>query len=428
MLVVLFGALAVCLVLTVPIGMCLAITSGATIAVTYPGTNMMNMLAQSMVTSMDSFPLMAIPFFMLVGLLMDKTGIAKSLVDVGEAIAGPVPGGLGHAAIIASMFFSAISGSGPAVVAAIGAIMIPTMKTRGYDTDYSASLVASASTIGPVIPPSIPLIIFGATVGVSVTKLFAAGFLPGILMGISLMVMNHIISKKRGYKGVPRGGGFLWVLKKCKEGIWAIIMPIIVLGGIYAGFFTPTESAVVGVVYSIIVGIAVYHKLTLKGFVESLAEAALMSATVMIIMGGATTFGRILTMEKVPEMLANAMLSLTENRWIIMLLINLVFVLAGMFLDTISSVVLLSPLFVPIVVALGFDVVHFGIIMCINLCIGFLTPPVGINLFVAQSIGKVSLESIIKETIPFLWVLLGVLVLVIIFPQISLIIPKLLGL
>lgn len=428
MLLALFGTLAICLFITVPISLSLGISSMVTIMAVYPETNMLDMLAQNMVTSMDSYALMAIPFFMLVGILMDKTGISESLIGVAEAIVGPVHGGLGMAAVLAAMFFAAISGSGPAVVAALGSILIPTMRDRGYPSDYSGALIAASSTIGPVIPPSIPMIIFGATVGVSVTKLFAAGFLPGILMGISLMVYNYYVSKKNDYKGKDRKGGIIWVLIEFKKGIWALAMPIIILGGIYSGFFTPTEAAVVGCVYALIVGIFIYHELTMKKFMDSLLEAALMSATVMIVMGGATTFGRILTMERIPELIATSMLNLSESPYIIMLLINMVLIIAGMFIDTISSVILLSPIFVPIITAIGFDVVHFGIIMTVNLCIGMLTPPLGVNVFVAQTIAQTSYESIVKNVLPMILILIGVLALLVIFPGISLFLPNLMGL
>lgn len=428
MLLALFGTLAVTLILTVPIGLCLGIASLATIVVVYPGTNMVDMLAQNMVTAMDSYALMAIPFFMLAGILMEKTGIADKLIDVAEALVGPVHGGLGMAAVLAAMFFAAISGSGPAVVAALGSIMIPTMKERGYAPEYSGALIAASSTIGPVIPPSIPMIIYGATVGVSVTKLFAAGLIPGILMGVSLMIYNYIVSKKRGYVGKERGGGGKWVLGVLKEGIWALLMPLIILGGIYAGLFTPTEAAVVGCLYGAIVGVVVYRQLTFKTFGEALIEAAIMSATVMIVMGGATTFGRILTMERVPEMIASGMLGLSNNKYVVMLLINLVLLVAGMFLDTISAVILLSPIFLPIILDLGFDPVHFGIIMTVNLCIGMLTPPLGVNVFVAQTISKVSFEDIVKNVLPMIAILIIALTLIVLIPQLTLFIPNLIGL
>ncbi|KKM09117.1 C4-dicarboxylate ABC transporter permease [Clostridiales bacterium PH28_bin88] len=425
---VLFSTLFGALLVTAPIAISLILACALVFFVFYPNSPMVNLLTQSMVTTIDSFPLMAVPFFMLVGILMEKTGLAKRLINVGEAIAGTSPGGLGAATIIACMFFAAISGSGPAVVAAIGAIMIPAMGQRGYDKDYAGALVAAAATTGPVIPPSIPMIIYGATVGVSVIKLFTGGFLPGILMGGGLLAVNYYISKKRGYVGVPRQGGFKWVFAQIWEAKWALIMPGIVLGGIYAGFFTPTEAAIVGCIYAIFVGKFVYKDLTLPKFKDSLVEAALLSAIVMILLGGATTFGRLLTLERIPEQLSAWMLSITQTPIIIMLMINFALLISGMFIDTISNVVLFSPLFVPIVMKAGYDPVYFGVIMTVNLCIGFLTPPLGMNLFVAQGVAKVPFENIVKEVLPHLAVLIIALALMLFFPQIVTWLPEVLGL
>ncbi|MEW6624487.1 MAG: TRAP transporter large permease [Bacillota bacterium] len=424
---VLFGVLAVALVLTVPIAIGLILATGTVFMIFHPNTPLFNLLSQAMVTTIDSFPIMAVPFFMLVGILMEKTGIALRLIRVGEAIAGTTPGGLGAAAIIACVFFAAISGSGPAVVAAIGAIMIPAMAARNYDKDYSASLVASAATIGPVIPPSIPMIIYGATVGVSVVKLFTAGFLPGLLMGAGLLVVNFIISKKRGYLGKPREGGIKWVLAQIWDGKWALFMPFLILGGIYGGIFTPTESAVVGTFYALIVGTFIYKDLTLKKVKDSLIEAALLSSIVMILLGGATTFGRLLTIEKIPAALASWMLGITETPILIMLMINLALLISGMFIDTISNIVLFAPLLVPIIIAVGYDPAFFGVIMTVNLCIGFLTPPLGMNLFVAQGVAKVPFESIVKQVMPFLAILIFTLGLMILFPDIVMVLPRLFG-
>ena len=421
----LFGSLAVCLVLTVPIAIALAISTLCVIVAGYPAA-MLNMLAQAMVTSIDNYALMAIPFFMLLGIIMEKTGIAQGLIKLAEAMVGSKPGGLGTAAIVACMFFAAISGSGPACVAAIGTIMIPAMKQQGYDDAYSGALLASGSTIGPVIPPSIPMIVYGATVGVSVTGLFASGVIPGLLMGGVLIWYNKRVSKKRGYKGSDTAN----VDKKAvlKESIWAILMPVIVLGGIYAGVFTPTEAAVVGVVYALFVGKFVYRQLTLQKFLDGLLEAGVLSASVMIVMGGASTFGRILTLEKVPTLLANTLLGISDSPVIIMLMINVLLLIDGMFIDTTSSIILFAPLLCPIATQLGYDLTYFGLVMCVNLCIGFLTPPLGVNLFVAQKVSGSKLESVIKEVWPMIIILTLLLVVIIAFPQLSLFLPKLLGL
>lgn len=425
MVAILFGSLAVCLVLTVPIAISLAISTLCVIVAGYPET-MLNMLAQAMVTSVDNYSLMAIPFFMLLGSVMEKTGIAHGLIHLAESLVGDKPGGLGTAAIVACCFFAAICGSGPACVAAIGSIMVPAMKAQGYDADYSGALLAAGSTIGPVIPPSIPMIVYGATVGVSVTGLFASGVIPGIMMGGVLIIWNKYVSKKRNYRGnkVEKGNK----LAVLKESIWAILMPVIVLGGIYAGVFTPTEAAVVGVVYALFVGKFIYHQLTLKKYLDGLLESSVLSASVMIVMGGASTFGRILTLEDVPTLLAETMLSISDSPIVVMLMMNFLLLIAGMFIDTTSNIILFAPLLCPIASQMGYDLTYFGLVMCVNLCIGFLTPPLGVNLFIGQKVSGAKLESVIAQVWPMIIVLCLLLVVIIAFPQISLFLPRTLGL
>ena len=421
----LFGSLAVCLVLTVPIAISLAISTLCVIVGGYPDT-MLNMLAQAMVTSVDNYSLMAIPFFMLLGSVMEKTGIARGLITLAESLVGDKPGGLGTAAIVACCFFAAICGSGPACVAAIGSIMVPAMRAQGYDADYSGALLAAGSTIGPVIPPSIPMIVYGATVGVSVTGLFASGVIPGIMMGGVWRWWNKHVSKKRNYRGnKTEQASKIAVLK---ESIWALLMPVIVLGGIYAGIFTPTEAAVVGVVYALFVGKFVYHQLTMRKFLDGLLESSILSATVMIVMGGASTFGRILTLENVPTLLADTMLSISDSPIVIMLMMNILLLIAGMFIDTTSNIILFAPLLCPIATKMGYDLTYFGLVMCVNLCIGFLTPPLGVNLFIGQKVSGAKLEGVIKQVWPMIAVLALLLVVIIAFPEISLFLPKLLGL
>jgi len=379
----LFGTLAICLILSVPIGTSLAVATIAVITVGY-SPEMLNMLAQATITSIDSYTLMAIPFFMLLGNIMEKTGIAKGLIEFAESLAGRKAGSLGTAAIVACAFFAAISGSGPACVAAIGSIMIPMMIDEGYSKEYSGALLAAGSTIGPVIPPSIPMILYGATIGVSVSGLFAAGVIPGLMMAGVLIMWNKKVSKKRGYGA---GGEDLVAVNKWqafKKAIWSLLMPIIVLGGIYGGIFTPTEASVVGVVYALVVGKFVYHKLSLKMFLKALSETAVTSSAVLLIMGGANTFGRIITLEKVPQMLADFMLGISNSPIVVMLMMNVLLLISGMFIDTISNIVLFAPLLCPIASSLGYDLTYFGLIMCINLCIGFLTPPLGVNQFMAN--------------------------------------------
>ncbi len=426
MLGTLMLVLFLCLFATVPIALSLGISTLGVFATQFPSMPMANNLAQAMITSADSFPLMAIPFFMLVGTLMEKTGIARRLVDIASILTGDTPGGLGMAAIVASMFFAAISGSGPATAAAIGGIMLPAMIEQKYSRSYSVGIVSGASIIGPIIPPSIPMIMYGVTVGVSVTKMFTAGFIPGFMLGGGLCLYNYFVSKKRGYRGNTVTMTRKEKIDTFKGAIPAILMPVIVLGGIYGGIFTPTECSVVGVVYTLLVGKFVYHELTFKKLKESLVEAAITSATIMIIFGPATTFGRLLTIGKIPTMVTDAMLSFSTNKYVIMLIINVLLLIIGMFIDTNSSIVLFAPLFVPILTSLGYDIYYVGVIMVVNLCIGMLTPPLGANLFVAMRIGNISLEEALKEALPVIGVEILILAVMILCPWLITFLPNLL--
>lgn len=426
MLGTLMLVLFLCLFATVPIALSLGISTLGVFATQFSSMPMANNLAQAMITSADSFPLMAIPFFMLVGTLMEKTGIARRLVDIASILTGDTPGGLGMAAIVASMFFAAISGSGPATAAAIGGIMLPAMIEQKYSRSYSVGIVSGASIIGPIIPPSIPMIMYGVTVGVSVTKMFTAGFIPGFMLGGGLCLYNYFVSKKRGYRGNTVTMTRKEKINTFKGAIPAILMPVIVLGGIYGGIFTPTECSVVGVVYTLLVGKFVYHELTLKKLKESLVEAAITSATIMIIFGPATTFGRLLTIGKIPTMVTDAMLSFSTNKYVIMLIINVLLLIIGMFIDTNSSIVLFAPLFVPILTSLGYDIYYVGVIMVVNLCIGMLTPPLGANLFVAMRIGNISLEEALKEAMPVIGVEILILAVMILCPWLITFLPNLL--
>lgn len=425
MLPLLFGSLFVCLFLSVPIAISLAVSTLIVFFIIYPSQPMVINLAQAMLTSADSFPLMAIPFFMLVGTLMEKTGIARKLVEVAEVLTGAMPGGLGMAAVVASIFFAAISGSGPATAAAIGGIMLPAMAQQGYKKSYSVSLIGGASTIGPVIPPSIPMIMYGVTIGVSVTKMFTAGFVPGIMMGASLMIYNYVISKKRGYKGEEQTLNGTEKFQVILKAIPAILMPVIVLGGIYGGIFTPTESAVIGVVYTLIVGVVIYKELSYDSLKDAIIDAGVTSATIMILFGPATTFGRLLTLGHIPQLITASMTSLTNNGIIIMLLVQIALILSGMFIDTISSIVLLAPLFVPLLKSYGYDEIYIGVIMVVNLCIGMITPPMGANLYIAMRIGNVTLEDALKEAFPIMVVLFASLLLMILFPPLVTFLPSL---
>ena len=427
MIGVMIASVLIFLFLTIPIFATLCLSAMLVFGMYFPGQNMDIMMAQSMVKSCDSFALMAIPFFMLVGSLMTTTGLAQKLVRVAEVFTGDSAGGLGTAAMVASMLFAAISGSGPATAAAIGGIMIPAMVKQGYSKSYSAALLASGSTIGPVIPPSIPMIMFAVTIGCSTTTLFLAGVVPGIMMGVGLIIFNKIVSTKRNYRGTEGKATAAEKIKTLKEGALALLMPVIVLGGIYTGIFTPTESAVVGVVYSLAVGHFAYHSLTWSGLKKALVDAAITSATIMILFGGGTTFGRILTLGNVPNTIVNLILGFTHSKVLILVIINALLLIVGMFIDTNSGVILFSPIIVPLMQQLGYHEIFIGLMVVVNLCIGMLTPPFGPNLFITQKIADVSFEEVLPPAIIQVIVLYIVLTIMIVFPEVVLFLPRLFG-
>ena len=424
MLTTLLVSLGAMLALTVPIAISIAICTVAVFAIYFNNTNMDTMLAQAMVTSSDSFPMLAIPFFMLVGTLMERTKIAKQLVDVAEVLTGSMSGGLGMTTIVAAIFFSAICGSGPATAAAIGGIMVPALVSQKYSREYCGGLIACASVIGPVIPPSIPMIMFGVSVGASITTMFLAGFIPGILLGVVCMIYNYYISKKRGYKGVDLNLGGREKLRIIWRAAPALIMPVIVLGGIYSGLFTPTESAVVGVMYASFIGYFIYKNLNFAMYKAAVIDAAITSGTTMFILGGAITFGRLMTIGKIPQSLTAMMTTVSESPVVILFIVNVILVFAGMLVDTISCVIIFAPLFTPVLVSLGYHPVYIGVIMVINLCIGMVTPPTGVNTMVAQRVSGATFEGVVKEAAPLVVLQFLALALMIVFPSIVTCIPK----
>ncbi|MER2009214.1 MAG: TRAP transporter large permease [Psychrobacillus sp.] len=422
----LFGTLFICLLIGVPIAISLGVS--ALVAI-YFGSNLpLGIIAQKAFTSLDSFPLLAIPFFMLAGVLMSKGGVSKRLLDVATALVGWVVGGLSLVTIVASMFFAAISGSGPATVAAIGGFMIPEMKNKKYDGGFAASVSASAGSIGVIIPPSIPFVLYGVIGSVSVGSMFLAGILPGIIIGIGLMITAYVIAKKRGYKSEGSARfSFKDVLKATYDAKWALLIPVIILGGIYGGFFSPTEAAVVAVVYALIIGLFVYKELTWKSVFECFREAVVINATTMIIIGLSVSFAYFMTLEQVPNDISSFLTELSTNPIVILLAINVILLIVGMFIDTISALVILTPILLPIVIAVGVDPIHFGVILVANLAIGFITPPLGVNLFVASSVGNVKFERIVMAIIPFLFSMIVCLILITFLPSLSLWLPSILS-
>lgn len=409
-ILLLFGVFFVLIMLSVPIGVALGLATSLTVCLTSSIAPVM--VAQKAFTGLDSFTLIAIPFFMLAGNLMALGGIARRIVNLADAAVGKFTGGLGMATIIGCMFFAAISGSGPATVTAMGSIMLPEMEKRGYDRAFSTGLTATAGTIGVIIPPSIPFVIYGVASGTSVGDMFKAGFIPGILIGIGLMIVCWVISKKRGYKGIEKTKREESFLKTFLDTLPALMAPIIILGGIYGGIFTPTEAAVVATVYSLIVGKFVYHELNWKIVYESYRSTADMNGFTGLALGFSMSFAAYLTMEQIPSKVASVVLSAVSSPVAIIALIIVILLVVGCFVDNISSCLILTPVFLPMVKAIGMDPVHFGIMMTVALAIGFVTPPYGVNLFVASAVAKLKIEQISKAAIPFLGAMFVCLLLI----------------
>lgn len=409
-ILVLFGSFLVLLLLSVPIGYAIGIATLITL-MNFTSIPLL-MIAQNAVAGVDSFPLLAIPFFMLAGNLMSSGGIAKRLVNFFESFIGHITGGLGMVTVVVCMFFAAISGSAVATVSAVGAFMIPEMVKHGYSKSYSAALTAAAGTIGVIIPPSIPFVIYGVVSGTSITGMFTAGFLPGILMGVALMVVNYIVSKKYGYKGSERTEKSSGILKTFMDAFWAILSPVIILGGIYSGKFTPTEAAVVSVVYSFIIGVFVYKELDMKGAYKAFKDAIVVNGATTFMIGLSTAFAALLTMEQIPLKIASIITGMSNNGIIILLLINILLIIIGMFIDNIPATIILTPILLPICMSYGMHPITFGIMLTMNLAIGFCTPPYGINLFVASAISKVKMEDLSKQIMLMIFALIVVLMLV----------------
>ena len=420
---ILFGTLFLLFMLKMPIGFSLMMSSILVMVLTGTG---LEMVPKRLFTSCDSFAFMAVPFFILAGTLMSQGGISRRLCNFINSVLGRFPGGLGLVSVVACMFFAAISGSSAATTAAIGGMMIPEMVKRKYDKDFSAAINAAGGTIGVIIPPSIPFVTYGVLTGCSISTLFMAGFVPGVLMGLALMVVVVIISVKKGYRDTTKFSG-REILKFFWDALLAMLMPVIVLGGIYTGWFTPTEAAVVAVMYGVVVGMLVYRNITPKSLMKILRDAAGSTAQVMILICAASLFGYVLTAHRIPDAIATFILGLSSNKWVILLLINLLLLVVGTFLDTTAAIIILVPILLPIINTIGVDPIHFGMILCVNLAVGFVTPPFGTCLFVACGVADTSLGAITKKILPFIAALLVVVALVTIFEPISLFLPRLLG-
>ena len=381
-------------------------------------------MAQSYYDSVNSFPLIAVPMFFLAGIVMERGGLSRRLVDVAEAMIGGIRRGLGMVTILASMFFSAISGSGPATTAAVGGVMVPSLLERKYPRGFAGAIVATGGTLGVMIPPSILLILYGVITGVSITGLFMAALLPGLLIGVGLILFVHIMCRIKGVHAEESRFNFANLMVSVRRGILAILAPIIILGGIYSGIFTPTESAVVAAVYGIIVAMFVYKELTPRGLWESVKETMSITGRLGIIWAVSTAYGEVMAMYQIPSMLSEWLMSITRNPYVIWLLICIFLTFMGCIMNSMSQVIIFTPIFAPVVQAVGIDLVHFAIIFVLNAEIGFLTPPLGTNLFVAMDQAKCSLGEISRAVIPFILFLFLMMAVLILLPQISLWLPQ----
>ena len=426
---------------------------GAPITVALAGSAMAAFLAldknpiafvQIAFTSVGSFPLMALPAFVLAGALMEAAGISKRLVDLAEALAGPITGGLGAATVLACLFFGSISGSGPATTAAVGMLMIPAMAKRHYEKSYASAVTAASGGLGIILPPSIPMVIFGisglgmvppaeavAKFGefdtLSIPKLFIAGVIPGLIMAVSLIVMNYVISKKRGYRGLTEKWSFEDIGLAVRRGVWSLLAPLVILGGIYTGMFTPTESAIVAIFYTLFVGFFLHRELKFSKVLISLRTTTWITGRVLLILFAATVFGRLMVEQQIPATVAASLLSLTDNMYLIWTILILFLLFFGMFMETLAAIMILVPVLLPMMYMLGADPTHVGIVVICALSIGFMTPPLGENIFVASGIGGSSVEQIVARIPPFFLAQTIALFVIAFFPVISLWLPRMMG-
>ena len=422
--ILLFGSFAILLILGVPI--CISLGLSSIVGLLASGFDL-GMLPDTIYASVCKYALLAVPFFVLAGSIMEYAGISEKLIHFADTCVGHRKSGLITVVVITSCFFAAISGSGAAAVAALGGILIPAMVDAKYDKGMSSVLVSASGAIGIIIPPSIGYVVYASIVNVSVSDLFLAGIIPGILLGISYIIVavwlskdNHEIIHHEPASWAERWAAF-------KDAFWGLLMPVIILGGIYGGIFTPTEAAAVAVIYGLVVGIFIYRKITLKNILTVLRSAAVSSATVMYVVACASVFAWILTTSHVATDLSNAMMSISDNKVVLLLLINVVFLIAGCFLDGSSAYYIFLPVILPILQALNVDLVQAGVFITVNIAIGLITPPIGINLYVGAGIAGVTVSSLVKKVIPF--VLGGIIVLLLLtfIPQISVGILQLAG-
>ena len=421
---VLFIALFVLLVIGVPVGF--AIGGATMLSMLLCSDLNMVVNAQYCYSGIFSFTVMAIPFFMLAGTIMSTGGIAKRIVNFASALIDFVNGAIGCVTIIACCFFGALCGSGMATASAIGSMMIPEMKKKGYDPAYAATIVCFGGIVGPIIPPSLSFVLYGASTNTSIPKLFLAGVLPGILIGVIFVCANIIMCTMSGtdlrknsqtvVEKVPMSVSMMNRLKNIAkataDGFWALLAPVIILGGIYSGIFTPTEAACVSVIYSIIISLFVYKDMDLKGLYDTFLSTSVLNGATSFLLGTSTVFSTFMTFEKVPQMITEFLTGVSDNPYIVLMFINVFLLIVGCFLDTVPAIIVMAPMLLPTVEAMGINPIHFGVIMAVNLALGLCSPPYGCNLFVGAAVAKIKMESMFKYIIPYF--IVGILALLII--------------
>ena len=430
---VLFIALFVLLVIGVPVGF--AIGGATMLSMLLCSDLNMVVNAQYCYSGIFSFTVMAIPFFMLAGTIMSTGGIAKRIVNFASALIDFVNGAIGCVSIIACMFFGALCGSGMATASAIGSMMIPEMKKKGYDPAYAATIICFGGIVGPIIPPSLSFVLYGASTNTSIPKLFLAGVLPGILIGVIFVCANIIMCTMSGtdlrknsqtvVEKVPMGISMMNRLKNIgkatAEGFWALLAPVIILGGIYSGIFTPTEAACVSVIYSTIISLFVYKDMDLKGLYDTFLSTSVLNGATSFLLGTSTVFSTFMTFEKVPQMITEFLTGVSDNPYIVLMFINVFLLIVGCFLDTVPAIIVMAPMLLPTVEAMGINPIHFGVIMAVNLALGLCSPPYGCNLFVGAAVAKIKMESMFKYIIPYFLIGIFALLLITYIPWFSLV-------
>ncbi len=414
------------LILGMPVGFGVGITAMVAIY-NIGGTDLFSLIPARFYSGSDLFPLMAMPLFILAGEIMNRTKITHAVIDFANTLVGHVKGGLGHANILASVFFAGLTGSAVADTAAIGTMLIPAMAKKGYGKNFAAAITAASSCIGPIIPPSTIMVIYGSFMGVSIAGMFAAGLVPGLLMAPALMLITRNFAIKNNIPVLSQRPTLKEFVLSLKKSILALMMPVIILGGILTGWFTPTEAGGVAVLYGLLVGFFIYRNLKFRDLYEVLENMTSVTAVVFLILATAAILSWLLASEQIPQQIAAGVLSITKNKYLVLLFINILLLIVGCFMDQTAALIILGPVLAPLAIGVGVHPMHFGIIMCLNLVIGLTTPPLGACLFSCCSISNVSVEDITKEIWPMILALLAVLALVTYIPAVSLTLPRLLG-